>query len=102
MVDATLAQLVARAAQAIFGRFWRRPLADALELNIRTVRKIGRAAQMAEHFPISPGVLTALAKLMRDHAADVDTGSLDAESCGCLAAELTEAARVWKPTKRSG
>jgi hypothetical protein len=57
-------ELVARAGAAIFGPEWQNPLARALGMNERTMRRLAAAARDGEPYPIAPGVLRELAELV--------------------------------------
>ena len=100
----TLAQLVEQGGRIVYGPRWRSRLARALDLNPRTVRKIAKAAECGEHYPVSPGVLTELAVLARDSARVLDScdaeGRRQSQHCEAIASELVEAARTWKPTSQ--
>jgi len=100
----TAPQLIVEAACALYGDQWRAPMARALDLGPRTVRRIGRAARTDEPQPVSPGVLLELAALARERAAGIGRETADARNqirdFERIALELDEAARAWTPTRR--
>lgn len=91
-------QLFVEAGQALFGDDWKNPLADALGMNSRTVRRIASAAREGEDYPINPGLAPALAELLRSSAAaaraDAETAAARlkarADAAERLAAKLSE------------
>lgn len=67
------AEKVARAGLALYGEDWAAPLARALGLNERTVRRIRAAALAGEDYPVAPGVLADLRALLRAQGARLVT-----------------------------
>lgn len=99
----TVPQLVVEAACALYGEQWRSPMSHSLDLQPRTVRKIGKAAMTGEPHPVSPGILMELATLAREHAAAISAPGAETHSRArfeTIAAELDEAVRVWTSTRR--
>lgn len=73
MADPRDAQLIARAGLALYGEEWAAPLARALELNERTVRRIKAAAGAGAAYPVAPGALADLARLLRRREAELQS-----------------------------
>ena len=62
MTDA--AGLIEQAGLALYGEEWAAPMARALALNERTVRRIKAAAKAGEAYPVAPGALAELKGLL--------------------------------------
>ena len=57
--------LFAQAGEALFGVEWKRPLADLLAMNERTVFRIAKAARDGETYPVNPSLGPVLAEHLR-------------------------------------
>lgn len=62
--DRRSSDLVAEAGAALYGPEWTGQLARALDLNERTVRRIKAASEAGEAYPVAPGVLIDLKRLL--------------------------------------
>lgn len=89
MTDRTphASELVARAGAAIYGAEWQNPLARALGINERTMRRLAAAARDGEPYPVAPGALRDLAQLVREAGQDLMARH---HECEHLSAELTD------------
>lgn len=72
-------ELFAQAGEALFGPEWKRPLAELLRMNERTVFRIAKAARDGEPYPVSPTLAAALAGHLRDAAGRLRARSEVAE-----------------------
>ena len=66
---AITAALFAQAGEALSGQEWKRPLAELLSMNERTVFRIAKAARDGEDYPVSPSLGPVLANHLRRAAA---------------------------------
>lgn len=80
-------ELFAQAGEALFGPEWKRPLAELLGMNERTVFRIAKAARDGEPYPVSPTLAAVLAGHLRTGAEQL-RGRADA------AARLAEVLEV--------
>ena len=69
MTDA--AQLIEQAGVALYGEEWAAPMARALQLNERTVRRIKAAARAGAAYPIAPGALAELKALLLERGREL-------------------------------
>lgn len=60
--------LFAQAGEALFGPEWKRPLAELLKMNERTVFRIAKAAREGEECPVNPSLGPLLAHHLRESA----------------------------------
>jgi len=68
----TLPALIAAAGRALYGEEWGRPLAQALNVNERTIQRIAKAAREGEGYrSIGPGLMRDLAELLAARAAEI-------------------------------
>jgi hypothetical protein len=63
------ADLFAQAGEALFGPEWKRPLAQLLGMNERTVFRIAKAVRDGEDYPINETLGPVLAGHLRTRAA---------------------------------
>lgn len=78
-------QLFAQAGEALFGPEWKQPMADLLGMNVRTVRRIAKAARDGEDYPVNASLGSMLAGHLRESAGGFRERSERAEA---LAAQL--------------
>lgn len=78
-------QLIAAAGRALFGAQWQVPLAQALGINERTMRRIAQAEREGDDYRVSPGVL-------RDLQAQLATRQTELENVAAALGRLLLAA----------
>lgn len=62
--------LVAQAARVLWGEHWSSgDLSRELGLNERTARRLRSAVHAGQPYPVAPGLLSDLARLLRERAA---------------------------------
>jgi hypothetical protein len=83
--EPTAAALVAQAGAAIYGAEWQNPLARALGMNERTMRRIAQAARAGEAYPVAPGALAELVEILKQAASGHESR---ARACETLAGDL--------------
>lgn len=64
-------QLIAAAGRALFGAQWQVPLAQALGINERTMRRIAQAEREGDDYPLASGALRDLQVLITARQADL-------------------------------
>lgn len=72
-------QLFTAAGETLYGEEWKQPLADLLGMNVRTVRRIAKAAKDGEPYPVHPSLAATLAEHLRNHAKRARTQAAEAE-----------------------
>ena len=60
------AELLVQAGQQLFGEGWQSDLARLLELDLRTVQRIARAARVGQPYRIAAATMDRLAQHVRD------------------------------------
>ena len=76
--------LFAQAGEALFGAEWKRPLAELLSMNERTVFRIAKAARDGEDYPVSPSLGPVLADHLRQAAVGLHGRAQRAEDLAKL------------------
>lgn len=76
--------LFAQAGEALFGQEWKRPLAELLSMNERTVFRIAKAARDGENYPLSASLGSVLAGHLRDSAGSFRDRADRAEALAAL------------------
>lgn len=99
MTDApSPSDLVVRAGRAMFGDEWQRPLAVALDLNERTVRRIAQAEREGRDYPVAPGALRQLLELLNQESRKLEARARDCtRTANALNDRLVTAARAKAP-----
>ncbi len=72
------AQLFVQAGEALFGTEWKRPLATLLDMNERTVFRIGAAARDGEDYRINPALGPILAQHLARRADQAEAQAVEA------------------------
>ena len=65
------AQVFAQAGEAMFGEEWKSPMADLLGMDVRTVRRIAKAAWEGAEYPINPTLGPVLAQHLTSFVAEM-------------------------------
>lgn len=73
------AALFAQAGEALFGPEFRAPLADLLGMNERTVRRIAKAAETGEDYPVNETLGPRLAGLLRERSKEATLQAKEAD-----------------------
>lgn len=65
------AQIFAQAGEAMFGEEWKGPMADLLGMDVRTVRRIAKAAREGTDFQINASLGPVLAQHLTAFVAEM-------------------------------
>ncbi|WGM48628.1 hypothetical protein KOAAANKH_03531 [Brevundimonas sp. NIBR10] len=73
------AALFAQAGEALFGLEWKQSLADLIEMDVRRVRRIAKAAREGLDYPVNESLGPVLAGHLKERARSAQAQSIEAE-----------------------